>query len=46
MLETITVPKTYSNKEVAQILGCSEEYVRQLKNRNEEELIDLAQGWQ
>jgi hypothetical protein len=41
MLETITVPKTYSNKEVAQILGCSEDYVRQLKNRNEEDLIDL-----
>jgi hypothetical protein len=41
MLETITVPKTYSNKEVAQILGCSEDYVRQLKNRNEEVLIDL-----
>lgn len=41
MLETITVPKTYSNKEIAQILGCSEDYVRQLKNRNEEALIDL-----
>ncbi|WP_434683996.1 hypothetical protein [Pseudanabaena minima] len=38
---TMSVPKTYSNKEIASILGCSEEYVRQLKNRNEEALIGL-----
>jgi len=41
MLETITVPKTYSNKEIAEILGCSPEYVRKLKSTRKDELVNL-----
>jgi len=41
MLETISVSKSYSNSEIAKILGCKEEYVRQLKARNEEALEGL-----
>ena len=41
MLETITLPKTYSNKEIAEILGCAPETVRQVKSRKADQLEGL-----
>ena len=38
MIETITVPKFYSNREIAEILGCSPEYIRKLKSSKADEL--------
>lgn len=41
MLETITMPKTYTNAEVAELMGCSPEYVRKLKSTRKDELEGL-----
>jgi len=38
MPETITVPKFYSNREIAEKLGCTPEYIRKLKSTKSEEL--------
>ncbi len=36
--ETITVVKFYSNREVAEVLGCTPEYIRKLKSTKKDEL--------
>jgi hypothetical protein len=41
MNETITVTKFYSNREIAEILGCSPEYIRKLKSTKSEELREF-----
>ncbi len=41
MTETITMPKFYSNREIAEILGCSPEYIRKLKSTKKDELAGL-----
>lgn len=38
MPETITVTKFYSNREIAEKLGCSPEYIRKLKSTKADEL--------
>lgn len=38
MHETITVTKFYSNREIAEKLGCSPEYIRKLKSTKADEL--------
>ncbi|MCA6509722.1 MAG: hypothetical protein IM596_07885 [Pseudanabaena sp. M051S1SP2A07QC] len=41
MPETITVTKFYSNREIAEILGCTPEYIRKLKSTKKDELAGL-----
>lgn len=41
MTETITMTRFYSNREVAEILGCKPEYVRKLKSTRKDELANL-----
>ncbi len=41
MPETITIAKFYSNREIAEILGCAPETVRQVKSRKAEQLEGL-----
>jgi len=41
MTETITMPKLYSNREIAEILGCAPETVRQVKSRKADQLEGL-----
>ncbi len=41
MLETITMPKFYSNREVAEILGVQAATIRQVKSRKADELAGL-----
>ncbi|CAN1213521.1 DNA-binding protein [Tumidithrix helvetica PCC 7403] len=41
MSEIITMPKFYSNREVAEILGCAPETVRQVKSRKAEQVAGL-----
>ena len=43
MTETITMPKLYTNREVADLMGCSPEYVRKLKSTRKDELDGLWQ---
>ncbi|MFM7886735.1 MAG: hypothetical protein ACKPCM_08615 [Pseudanabaena sp.] len=40
-MEMITIPKTYSNREIAEILGCAPETVRQVKSRKADQLEGL-----
>ena len=39
-METIDIPKRYSNAEIAKILGCSEENIRINKSKHSEELVE------
>ena len=39
-METIEIPKRYSNPEVAKVLGCSEENIRINKSKHSEELVE------
>ena len=41
MPETITITKFYSNREIAEILGCTPEYIRKLKSTKSEELREF-----
>lgn len=41
MTETITMPKLYTNREVADLMGCTPEYVRKLKSTRKNELDGL-----
>ena len=41
MTETITIAKFYSNREIAEILGCAPETVRQVKSRKADQLEGL-----
>lgn len=41
MSEIITMPKFYSNREIAAILGCTPEYIRKLKSQKGDQLVGL-----
>ncbi|MEI6430054.1 MAG: hypothetical protein WCO45_16965 [Pseudanabaena sp. ELA607] len=41
MPETITMPKFYSNHEIAEMFGCTPEYIRKLKSTKKDELAGL-----